>query len=168
MSAANSLWMRVDPTEFEIVKRFTETVPVKVGELAAELGLECLRTPLPPKVSGLIRPSATSRSRFEIKVNKYEVAERQRFTVAHEIAHFLLHRDDIGSGVVDSIMYRSSLTSRKEVEANRLAAEIIMPAKAVEQELRRLGGPQVPGIVDELAAIFRVSPSAMKIRLGVD
>jgi Zn-dependent peptidase ImmA (M78 family) len=158
---------RARPNEAAIVERYMREVPVKVGELAKELGVDVIRSPLPPKISGLIQPSTTAPARFEIRVNKYEPPERQRFTVAHELAHFLLHRDDIGTGVVDSIMYRSSLTSRKEVEANKLAADIVMPTSTVSQEFKRLGGMRTPETVDELAGIFRVSVPAMKVRLGV-
>ena len=158
---------RVNEGEAEIVQRFTSSIPVKVGELASELGLKVIRAPLAPKISGLIQPSDEADAGFEIRVNKYEVAERQRFTVAHEIAHFLLHRDEIGSGVVDSIMYRSNLTSRKETEANRLAADIVMPAKAVSRELERLGGRRTDEVAEKLATMFRVSVPAMKVRLGI-
>lgn len=158
---------RVRANEAEVVARFTANFPVKVGELATELGLKVVRAPLPPKISGLIQPSTDAAAGFEIRVNKYEMPERQRFTVAHEIAHYLLHRDDIGSGVVDTIMYRSNLTSRKETEANRLAADIVMPAHAVSRELDRLGGSRTEEAVEELASIFRVSVPAMKVRLGV-
>lgn len=162
-----SLAARVDPGEAAIVERFAASYPVKVGELATELGIEVKRAPLEPKISGLIQPSSTSPSGFEIRVNKYEVPERQRFTVAHEIAHYLLHRKEIGSGVVDNILYRSNLTSRKEAEANRLAADIVMPEKAVTAELKRLGGLTSPDIVDQMAELFRVSVPAMKVRLGL-
>jgi hypothetical protein len=158
---------RVRESEAEIVRRYTSSFPVKVGELANELGLKVIRAPMPPKISGLIQPSADSSAGFEIRVNKYEMPERQRFTVAHEIAHYLLHRDDIGTGVVDSIMYRSNLTSRKEAEANRLAADIVMPARVVSRELERLGGRQSDEAVQKLASMFRVSVPAMKVRLGV-
>ena len=162
-----SLLDRVQPEDAAVVARYTSSYPVKVGELAQELGLQVVRSPLLPKISGLIQPSTTAPSGFEIRVNKYEVPERQRFTVAHEIAHYLLHREDIGNGVVDSIMYRSNLTSRKETEANRVAADIVMPANAVSKELARLGGQRTPEVIEELAAIFRVSLPAMKVRLGV-
>jgi len=158
---------RVTENEAEIVRRYTSSFPVKVGELANELGLKVTRAPMPPKISGLIQPCADAPSGFEIKVNKYEMPERQRFTVAHEISHYLLHRNDIGSGVVDSIMYRSNLTSRKETEANRLAADIVMPATVVGRELDRLGGRRTDETVETLASMFRVSVPAMKVRLGV-
>ena len=162
-----SLADRVSVDHADILRRHTAEYPVKVRELATELGLKVVRTPLPPKISGLIKPSNDAPAGFEIRVNKYESPERQRFTVAHEVAHFLLHRDEIGAGVVDSIMYRSNLTSRKETEANKLAADIVMPAKAVARELERLGGRRTDDVVEELASMFRVSVPAMKVRLGV-
>jgi hypothetical protein len=158
---------RVREDEAAVVRRYTASFPVKVGELATELGIKVIRAPLPSKISGLIRPSDEAPSGFEIRVNKYEVPERQRFTVAHEIAHYLLHRNEIGAGLVDSIMYRSTLTSRKETEANQLAADIVMPAKAISRELERFGGRRTDEVIEELADIFKVSISAMKVRLGV-
>jgi len=165
--SALSLWGRLAPQELEIVKRATASYPVRVAELAQQLGLTVVRAPLPPNISGLIQPSATAPAGFEIKVNKYEAPERQRFTVAHEIAHYLLHRDLIGAGVVDSVMYRSNLTSRNETEANRFAADIVMPAEHVRAELTRTGGVATSDAADTLARIFKVSPPAMRIRLGI-
>jgi hypothetical protein len=161
------LLARVRANEAEIVRQFTTDVPVRVGALAVALGLEVVKAPLEPRISGLIQPSDDTEAGFRIKVNKYEIPERQRFTIAHEIAHYLLHRDSIGAGVVDSILYRSNLTSRKETEANRLAAAIVMPAPLVKRELDRLGGIHIIGTVEEMARLFGVSAPAMKVRLGV-
>lgn len=161
------LWDRIRPDEAAIVRRFMAHQPVKVGELATELGLSVVRSPLEPKISGLIRPSDHAPAGFEIRVNKYEVPERQRFTVAHEIAHYLLHRESIGQGVVDNVLYRSGLTSRKEAEANRLAAEIVMPEEAVRAALKRSGLRPSELAAEELARVFKVSAPAMKVRLGV-
>lgn len=163
---SSDLWGRMDPREAEIVRRHMAAHPVRVGELAAELGLRVYKSPLKPSVSGLIRPAEDGNG-FEIRVNKYEVSERQRFTLSHEIAHFLIHKSDIRSGVVDSIMYRSALTSRKEAEANRLAADIIMPAPLVRRELAALGGVATEENASQLASAFKVSLPAMRVRLGI-
>lgn len=161
----DSLWSRVDPAEADIVRRHLTEIPVRVGALAEELGLRVFRSVLPPNVSGMIKPSDEI-GRYEIRINKFEAPERQRFTLAHEIAHFLLHKSDIRAGVIDNIMYRSQLTSRKEAEANRLAADIVMPGSAVNQALAERGGAVTEDAVSSLAAKFRVSVPAMKIRLG--
>lgn len=150
-----------------IVRAHTDSIPVRVGKLAKELELEVVLAGLSPNISGLIEPSTTAKAGFVIKINKYESDERQRFTIAHEIAHYLLHRDHIKNGVIDNVMYRSSLSSKKEIEANRLAADILMPNSMVLKEISELGGKR-----DEVAAIalarkFRVSTAAMKIRLGI-
>jgi hypothetical protein len=158
---------RIEHSEAEILNLYTATFPVKVGELAGALGLKVVTAPLEPRISGLIQPTTGAPSGFEIKVNKYDSPERQRFTIAHEIAHYLLHRDSIGAGVVDNVLYRSNLTSRKEVEANRLAAMIVMPVSLVAREAQRLGGASRAGVAEELATLFRVSGQAMNVRLGL-
>ncbi len=100
----NHLLARIDRDKLEVVQKHMEQKPVRVGELAQELGLRVTRSPLQPSISGLIKPATDTSSGFEIFVNKFENLERQRFTLAHEIAHYLLHREDIGSGVTDSSM----------------------------------------------------------------
>src|SRR3546814_9683341 len=66
-------------------------------------------------------------SGFAIYVNGSHPRVRRRFSIAHEIAHFALHRNLIGDGVTDDAMYRSNLSSAVEVQANRMAADILMP-----------------------------------------
>ena len=92
---------------------------------------------------------------------------RQRFTLAHEIGHMLLHRDRIGDGIVDDILYRSSLSDTLEAQANRLAADILMPYPLIMEKLH-----EYEDIVDEerkyesVARDLEVSTTALKIRLG--
>jgi len=149
------------------IREFLSEAPVKLNALAEHLGIPVYLSTLNPKISGLIEPDDSSASRFRIKLNRHESTERQRFTLAHEIAHFLLHRSLIGGGVVDDTMYRSGLSSRREVEANKLAADLCMPRElisAYRRELSQLDGDE---LVSEMAKRFRVSKPAMQIRLGV-
>ena len=99
-------------------------------------------------------------------MNRFESKERQRFTIAHEIAHYLIHRDKIDAGVVDSVLYRSKLSSRTEAEANRLAADIVMPRHAVVAAVQDKGGSRSDRVVQDLANAFGVSKQAMAIRVG--
>lgn len=150
----------MEPKHIKILNEYTDEVPVRVGALATALGLKVVLAALPLKISGLIKPD--DNGSFVIKVNRFESKERQRFTIAHEIAHFLIHRDQINAGVVDSVLYRSKLSSRVEAEANRLAADIIMPRdKIIELE-------NETGITEpvQLAQRFAVSREAMEIRVG--
>jgi hypothetical protein len=157
----------ISPQHKEILDRYINDIPVAVGRLAHDLGLKVSIASLSPNISGLIEPSNDAEAKFSIRVNRYETDERQRFTVAHEIAHFLLHRDYIQTGIVDNVMYRSSLSSRRETEANRLAADIVMPHAAVMRELEKLGGMRDDVAAAALARQFRVSVPAMKVRLGI-
>lgn len=80
--------------------------------------------------------------------------------MAHEIAHFALHRDLIESGIIDDTMYRSELSDVYEVQANKMAADILMPIRLVKKQRELLGGD-----VGALARVFQVSQASMKIRL---
>lgn len=155
---------RLKAEELETLERFTAEVPVKVGALADALGLRVVLATLPLNISGLIQPD--DQGKFVIKINRFESKERQRFTIAHEIAHYLLHRDRIQAGIVDSVLYRSKLSSRIEAEANKLAADIVMPNAAVFEELKRRGGISKEIIVDDMAEKFQVSKQAMAIRVS--
>lgn len=151
----------------ETIEAHQEDRPVKLSTIAGALGLSVRAASLPVGISGEIRPSPESDGKFVIKVNRHDSGRRQRFTVAHEIGHFLLHRDQIGSGISDDVLYRSSLSDRREAEANRIAADILMPMSLVENAVARAKALGVEDIVSYLADEFDVSEAAMKIRLGL-
>ena len=139
-------------------------VPVQVVPLANRLGIKVYRTPWPDSISGKIQRD-TDRggdSGFAIFVNQHHNTNRRRFTIAHEIAHFILHQDQIGDGIFDDALYRSGLSSRVERQANELAADILMLLRIL---LPMIDGKDVD--VGSLAKTFQVSPSAMSIRLRV-
>lgn len=155
------------PKERALVQQFAAQVPVRVGALAQELGLGVLRSTLQPGVSGQIGPSNEYPSGFVIKVNRHEAKSRQRFTIAHEIGHYILHRDKIGHGITDTILYRSKLSSNLEVEANKFAANLIMPITKIREKLAEVDRGIDRSVAVELAQIFDVSTDAMEIRLGL-
>ena len=148
-----------------IIERHQETAPVLVVPLARELGLEVYKTTeWTDLISGMIRrdPERGGESGYAVYVNDKHHENRKRFTIAHETAHFILHRDFIGDGIEDDALYRSGLSSRLEAQANRFAADILMPWHLIHTAMHK-------GItnVEDLAAHFKVSKSAMSIRLGV-
>ena len=153
------------PVKSEI-ERHLQSVPVKLSSLATALGLKVLSTPLPSGISGEIRPD-TEPGKFVIRVNKNDSARRQRFTVAHEIGHYLLHREAIGNGITDDVLYRSTLSDAREAQANRLAADLLMPDQLVSDWLEKAKTLGVDDKVGFLADKFNVSEAAMKIRLGL-
>jgi Zn-dependent peptidase ImmA (M78 family) len=143
----------------EIVTAYMGKVPVKVDELALALGLKLTYEDLPDDVSGKIERDEADG--FVVTVNRNHPLVRQRFTIAHEIAHFVLHRDLIGDGVVDDGLYRSrTLSSAVERQANRYAADILMPWWQVTSRYR--DGQRT---AKEMAATFCVSVAVAEIRL---
>ena len=165
---SSPLWRRVEASERNVCAGFMGGFPVSVGKIAAKLNLTVLSSTLPTGVSGEIRPSTSSKSGYEIRVNRHENKKRQRFTVAHEIGHYLLHREHINDGIVDNVLYRSGLSSRIEAEANRIAADILMPKHTLKAYLKQNYGNRVTETdLDNIANNLRVSKIALKIRLGL-
>jgi len=69
-------------------------------------------------------------NRFEIVVNTKHSLTRQRFSIAHEIAHFVLHRDRIekyGSLRRGRDATDPGFDAEIEKEADELAEELLMP-----------------------------------------
>lgn len=152
--------------QLEIIRSHLNEVPVKISSLGHALGLRIKLATLPPGISGEIRPDSEAPSGYKIRINRHEAKSRQRFTVAHEIAHYLLHKNYIGSGLEDSVLYRSRLSSEIESSANRLAADLLMPMNLVEDEIRSNRSMDEESLLDYLSKEFDVSPAAMKIRIG--
>lgn len=144
----------------DIIKSNQSNYPVKIIKLANELGISVYSTSFKNDISGAILKKD---NKYIIYVNEKDNKNRQRFTIAHEIAHFLLHEDRIGDNLTDipdGIMYRSRLSNIYEKQANRLASEILIPFKL----LRNLLLENVTDI-SKLANLFEVSKEAIRIRL---
>jgi Zn-dependent peptidase ImmA (M78 family) len=110
--------------------------------------------------SGRIFRDGSAPSGYRIETNGAHSLNRQRFTLAHEIAHFLLHRNQIGDGIVDNALYCSRLGNHMETEANRLVAELLMPAHL----MRILWRSGIRSLA-QLCNTFEVSEAALRIRL---
>lgn len=156
--------MRVED-KMKVIREFTSRPPpVQTIDLAKALGINVYYVEWPNDVSGRIQRDDTNGgdSGYAILVNKNHHPNRRRFTIAHEIAHYVLHQDLIGDGIYDDALYRSGLPQKVEFEANKLAADILMPLDKIGKALDKS-----PSSVEELAKQFEVSKSAMSIRLGV-
>ena len=132
--------------------------------IANDLGLNVWEMhELPENISGKIfkDPLNGGESGYSIGVKASESYRRKRFTIAHEIAHFILHRDKIGDELSDDAMYRSGLSTKEEVQANQLAADILMPVQLI-RKLQERGCTAV----SVLAAELEVSEPAMRVRLS--
>jgi Zn-dependent peptidase ImmA (M78 family) len=113
--------------------------------------------------------------RGAIGYNSTHARVRQRFTISHEIAHFLLHakRGEKPQLFIDRYVAlrrdanSSTGADRDEVEANQLGAALLMLRWLVQQEIRN----NELNLDDEDAISFRakrfqVSNAAMTNRLA--
>ena len=159
-------WGRLEDNHLRIIEKHQTEPRIQLGLIAKELGLIVRLATLPANISGEIRQDQSAPSGYIIRINRHESRERQRFSLAHEIAHYLLHRSEIGDGVIDDVLYRSKLTNRKEAEANRLAADLIMPWDMIRSEVQNTDIRNDEARI-EIADRFGVSIDALDIRLGL-
>jgi Zn-dependent peptidase ImmA (M78 family) len=154
--------------EYDTIAHFTSAVPVDIIGLSLALGVDVAHENLDPGISGMLEK--IGEDRFKITVNANDPETRQRFTIAHELGHFMLHRNLIGDGVDDDRAYRSTdvgkyhntlIGKMEETEANQFAASLLMPKKLIARE--RIETPDV----SDMAAKFKVSRHSMSIRMGV-
>lgn len=115
-----------------------------------------------------------------VGVNATHPPARQRFTIAHELGHLLLHKGRpiivdktirlVNTRTDDPDPTSSLATRREEIEANGFAAELLMPRDLVLKEANALVKSHETisddSFVEDLARRFRVSRQAMEIRLG--
>lgn len=147
-----------------IIDKFTKSAPVKVVSLAHELGLKVYTSlSLGSNVSGMIRKDDKrgGDSGYAVFVNATHAPVRQRFTIAHEIAHYILHKSYIGDGIVEDALLRADgFTNALERQANAMAADILMPRRLIKEA-------QSEGInsISSLAVRFDVSRDAMSVRV---
>jgi Zn-dependent peptidase ImmA (M78 family) len=143
----------------------TFSAPVDVAAAAEKLGLKIFAAKLANKVSGVLVRDTTygTPSGFVIFVDQDEPAVRQRFTAAHELGHFILHKEAVGHKNEDNYLLRSEgMSNRQEAEANKFAASLLMPFDLIEAAMK--SGITTP---KDLARHFKVSEIAMSIRLGL-
>ena len=122
--------------ELEILTDAMSNLPVNVEQVIEDLSIQYFNEPMDEGQSGAIE---LKDGKYTIRVNSLEPHQRQRFTAAHELAHYLLHREMLvkqgrlarhADSLYDEHAQKNvavPFNPHHEVEANKLAAEIIMP-----------------------------------------
>ena len=144
--------------------------PVPIERIAKLLEIRMEYAPLDGELSGLvyIREGVPI-----VGINTLHAPNRRRFTLAHELAHILLHRDELENAVhVDRGSLRRDVLASAgmdpiEIEANAFAAELLMPTEFLKSALEgRSVDLEDDKAVGALAKRFRVSDAAMRYRLS--
>lgn len=145
----------------------TKGPPVPVEDIAKRKGVIINRGNVDAKVSGFLYRNV-ARGQAVIGVNGSQHPNRQRFTIAHELGHLLLHAgDDVH---VDKHRDDESAkgTNLEEIESNLFAAELLMPAQFLRHDIDRIGTVHLldEEKVSRLAKLYKVSSQAMAVRLS--
>ena len=143
--------------------------PVPVHRIAKWLGIEIKMEPFRDgQMSGIL---VREEGKAVIGVNSLDAPTRQRFTVAHEIGHFLLHEGNrIFVDRTYKVSMRSPLSSQgtdyEEIEANAFAGALLIPGRFLIKDLTDDGiDIDDAKAVARLARKYNVSPQAMSLRL---
>lgn len=132
--------------------------PVDPIQVANRMGVDVKVGPLPGEVSGALikRPGRDP----VIFLERKDHDNRQRFSCAHELGHYVLRAGGDAYEWVDLRGKAASAgTDAEEVFANKFGAALLMPRSDVKKKWRG----SMP--LWHLAALFGVSPEAMRWRL---
>lgn len=149
-----------------------EVAPVPVEVIAPALGIRVQYEPAEDELSGFLLRDL-SHQKAIIGVNDRHAKNRQRFTIAHELGHYLLHKQETLH--VDrrfQIQLRDNNSSKgeseEEKEANLFAAELLMPMHFIHKDLEAIEALDLEddSLIFGLAQKYEVSTQAMTFRLA--
>jgi Zn-dependent peptidase ImmA (M78 family) len=138
-------------------QRNLDTIPLDIFKVVDSLGLRLSFQQMDNDMSGFLERQG---SQWVVGINSSHNIVRQRFTAAHEIAHYVLHRGLQQRFADVTFARRSNDRNQMERQADNFSASLLMPEEAVNTLVR-----SGVGNLNELANRFQVSPLAMKYRL---
>ena len=131
------------------------TAPFDVKGVVRALDIRLSTKPLDDDVSGYLKKTESG---WLIAVNSLHHPRRQKFTLAHELGHYFLHRHNHNK-FMDKTLFRNGQTSSLEIEANAFASELLMPEDALKQYVNNVSKK-----VEDIAEYFGVSAVAVRYR----
>ena len=141
--------------------------PVVLDDIARRRGARVVRDALETDLSGVLHMVDGTPL---IAVNSAHSQARQRFTIAHEVGHLVLHGPQ--TFVDRRFVFRrdqkaATGSDREEIQANMFAAEVLMPRDWLLSDVGDtgfdMGGDDA---LRKLARRYGVSQSAMAFRLA--
>lgn len=145
-----------------ILKESPQELPIDVEALARLHGFRVDFQNFEDSLSGMF-----IREHGVIAVNKRHPRVRQRFTIAHELGHAILHARQTSLFVddLDILRREHGQHNPKEMQANRFAAELLMPEERIRRLVEQKFDLYDEAYVAKLARLFDVSAQAFSTRL---
>jgi Zn-dependent peptidase ImmA (M78 family) len=146
------------------------SLPIPIHTIIESRGISMKAYDLGEDVSGVL---VIESGKGVIGYNPSESMVRQRFTIAHELGHFELHKneDELFVDKNFKVLFRDQNSSKgeikKEQEANAFAAAILMPEHLIRQEIEKNSFDLTDeDSMKKLAKTFHVSLPAMTFRIS--
>lgn len=139
-------------------------IPVPVEEIARQLDITEIGSLTTKGFAGALLTNA-ERSEGKILINENSRRPKKRFTIGHELGHFLcswhvpLSPDGFYCSEEDMRAQSSSQidrAKRMEIEANRFSAQLLMPLASFRRDIRNRGDASLEVII-ELAGRYDIS-----------
>ena len=165
-------WKRIEDLTSRILTELEiESVPIPINKIVRQKGLKLKSFNFGEVVSGAL---LIKDGKGTVGYDPEESKVRQRFTIAHELGHYILHGNLNETLFVDKksrVHFRDQKSSTgeslQEQEANAFAASILMPEKMIKKELSKADNDLSDETqIELLANKFNVSTLAMTYRLA--
>ena len=137
---------------------------IDVKKVAESKNIRLEYIPMESSISGYLRQE---NGEWIIGVNSIHNPKRQRFTIAHELGHFYMHKDKnvdfecfLARNFEDTTFFRNTDNSSIEYSANEFAANLLMPEDSIRKAIQT-GTKNI----EDLSSQFNVSIAAIKYRV---
>ncbi len=138
----------------EIIKQIPEiTIPVPLDDIASAVGIGKIEYSPLDGFEGILLANK-EKTKGGILINSNSRHHRQRFSLGHELGHFMLprHGHEMRCGINDLKTSTGKQLSRKqkiELEANQFSAELLMPKKHFKRYTGFNGSPSMQCLMNQ-------------------
>ena len=151
------------------IEKIAEKLPTKDIKGLKDLSLTIQRETFSGDMQDVSAVLLKERGQAVIAVNAVHSDSRQRFSIAHELGHLILHSN---SEHLNVDRYETQFFTRAEgvhnldeMEANEFAATLLMPEDLLTNDFDKLYKKGPDNIISDLAGKYKVSEAALTYRL---
>lgn len=147
----------------------TLKAPIKIEEILKEFKITIMENDFPEdsKIDALLIRKGENAF---IVLNENKPKRRQRFSLAHELGHFLMHGNDelyLDKNITETFIFTRTADKKddNELEANYFAAELLMPSNLIERDFPNYYIQDPENFISKMAEDYEVSEPALTYKL---